>query len=305
MSQARTVHSQAAERRLIGVLLVLVSTAAIAVAPTAAKLALDAGSNTLTVVALRGVVGVVLVGALVAGSGQGFGVDRRTLEWCLYAGLWGALASYGFIGSVARIPISVAVPVFFAHPLLVAAASHRLGTERLTRRKLALALAVLAGIALVLGRDFDGLDPVGLGLAALAAAAACGMILSTARAQEHATSTQATFHLTAVTAAVLAATTTASDAWSFPSGVVGWLGLAGAGVGVTVGLLAFFAAFRFIGPVRATMLSNLEPLLSILFAVAVLGERLGPWQWCGAVLVIAALVLFEAPGRESRARDAA
>ncbi len=73
---------------------------------------------------------------------------------------------------------------------------------------------------------------------------------------------------------------------------------------MTVGLVAFFAAFRFIGPVRATMLSNVEPLLGVLFAVAVLGERLGSLQWAGVALVVAALVLFEAsPSRQGAARD--
>jgi drug/metabolite transporter (DMT)-like permease len=126
------------------------------------------------------------------------------------------------------------------------------------------------------------------------------MILLTARAQERATNLQVNFHMAVLTAASFAAGTTAAGAWSFPSGFVGWLGLFGAGAGLAVGLLAFFAAFPHIGPVRATMISNVEPLLSILVAVAALGESLGPWQWGGAALVIAALVLFEAPGREGR-----
>jgi drug/metabolite transporter (DMT)-like permease len=86
--------------------------------------------------------------------------------------------------------------------------------------------------------------------------------------------------------------------------MVGWLGLAGAGGGVTIGLVAFFAAFRFIGPVRATMLSNVEPLLGVLFAIAVLGERLTSLQWTGVALAVAALTLFEAsPLRQRAARD--
>lgn len=290
-------------RPLVGVLLVLASTAAIAAAPTAAKLALDAGGNTLTVVASRGAIGLALMGLLVAGSSGSIGAGRRTLVPCFYAGLFYAVATYGFIGSVARIPVSLAVPVFFAHPILVAAIWHWRGRERLTPRKLALALAALAGVAAVLGPERGTVDPAGVGLATLAAAAMCGMILFTARAQEHATSVQANLHMTAVAVAALAAVTTVGGAWSFPSGAVGWLGLAGAGV--TLGLLLFFAAFRHIGPVRATMVSNVETLLSSLFAVAVLGESLGPWQWGGVALVIAALVLFEAPERGERPADPA
>ena len=303
MAVPTDLTSQATRQPLIGIALVLASAVALAIAPTAAKLALDSGGNTLTVVALRGAIGLALMALLLAGSRQPFGVGRRTLAWCLCAGLFHALATYGFIGSVGYIPVSLAVPIVFTHPILVAVVSHWRGGERLTRRKLALALAALAGIALVLGREAGNLDPVGVGLAALAAAAVSGMILFIARAQEGATSTQANFHMTAVAVAALVAATIAGNAWSFPSGAVGWLGLAG--VGVTVGFLTFFAAFRHIGPVRATMLGNVEPLLSTLFAVAVLGERLGPWQWSGVVLVVVALGLFEAPERDRLPGNAA
>lgn len=297
-SGARATASPTAKRPIIGILLVLLSAAAVALSPTAAKLALDAGSNTLTVVAARGAIGVVLMGALIAGTGQGVRMGRPALLRCLAAGFFYAVTSYGFLGSVAYIPVSLAVLIFFTHPLLVAALAGAQGGERLTPRKLALALVALAGLALALAPEFVALDPVGVGLAALAAVAACGMILLTARAQEGATSNQVNLVMTGVTAAVFGAITTASGAWSFPSGAVGWLGLVATGVSVTVGLLAFFAAFRHIGPVRATMLSNVEPLLSVLVAVAVLGERLGPWQWGGVALVVAALVLFEVPKRE-------
>jgi drug/metabolite transporter (DMT)-like permease len=48
------------------------------------------------------------------------------------------------------------------------------------------------------------------------------------------------------------------------------------------------------------MLSNIEPLISILFAAAILGERLEPPQWAGVALVIGALVLFETVDRGRR-----
>lgn len=287
----------AARRPLVGVALVLLSSAAVAVAPTAAKLAFEGGSNTLTVVALRGAIGVALTAAVLGASGQGFRLAKRTYALCLGAGFAQALVSYGLIGSVARMPVGLAVLVFSTHAVLLAVVFHWRGSEPLTPRRSVLALAALAALALVLGKSFEELDATGVALAALASGAVCVSILLNAQAQREATSTQVNLCTMAVTLVVAAAVTTAADAWSLPSGWTGWLGVAGAGAGVTVGLLAYFAAFRHIGPVRATMLGNVEPLLSTLFAVAVLGERLGPWQWSGVVLVVVALGLFEAPER--------
>jgi drug/metabolite transporter (DMT)-like permease len=286
------------ERRLIGVLLVLLSGVAIAMVPIAAKLAFGAGGNTLTVVTLRGVVGLTLTAMLMAASGQAFGTTRRTFALSLRAGLAHALVSYGFIGSVAHMLASLAVLVYSTHPVLLAVISHWRGVQRLTVRKSVLALAVLAALSLVLGDGFHTLGMTGIGLGMLASVSVCGMILFSARAQHDATVMQVNLYTTAVAVVVLAAVTTASQAWSLPCGTVGWLGLAGAGVGVTIGLLAFFASFRFISPLRATMISNIEPLLGILFAVSALGEFLDATQWAGVGLVIVALVLFVAPPAE-------
>ena len=297
------------DERATGVLLVLVSTIAFAIGPTAAKLALDDGSSTLTVVTLRGVIAAALMTLLVPLSGQGFALDRRAWRWCLICGLFYSLTIYGFIASLAYVPVSTAVLVFFTHPILIAVIAHFRGGDRLTGRKLLLALAVLLGLALVLRPGSATLHPTGVTLAALAAIAMCGMILSSARAQEHATSTQVNLYATAASSIVFALLATTLGAWALPATVTGWLGITGAGVGIGIGLLTLFAALRRLGPVRAAMLSSAEPLVSILFAAAILGEHLDSPRWAGAALVVAALVLFETADRGrsmdeiSRTRD--
>lgn len=294
-------------QRLIGVLLVLLSGAAIAIVPTSAKFAFEAEANTLTLVTLRGVVGLVLMALFMAASSQSFRLPRRTFAPCAAAGMAHAVVAYGFIGSVAYIPVGLAVLVYATHPILLAVMFHWQGRERLTPRKLALAFTAFTALALVLGAGLNEPNIAGVALAALASLAVCGVILLGTRAQQDgATNAQVNLVMIAVATIVCGAITTAGDAWSLPAGASGWLGLVGAGGGVTVGLVAFFAACRFIGPVRATMLSNVEPLLGVLFAVAVLGERLSGLQWGGVALAVAALALFEVSAsryRSSRRPD--
>ena len=285
-------------KEAMGILLVLVSAVAFAIGPTSAKLALSNGSNPLTVISLRGLIGAALMALLIVMLRQGFRIDRHALRWCLYSGVFCSLMVYGLISSVAYIPVSVAVLIFFTHPILVAVISHWRGGDRLTPRKLLLACCALAGLALVVGAEFGSLDRTGMGLAALSAIAVCGMILCSARAQETATSTQVNFYVTGLTGLVFVPLTPLLSAWALPSNTVGWLGIAGAGIGIGIGLLTYFASFRYISPVRATMLSNLEPLVSILVAGVILGERLAPPQWAGVAMVIGALTLFEAVDRD-------
>jgi len=282
-------------RQATGVLLVLVSCAAFAISPSAARFAFEAGANTLTVATLRAGVGVVMLVGLIALTRERFGLPRAAWRPSLAAGVLSAVVGYGFIGAVAFIPVGLAMLVFFTHPLLIAGLWHFRGRERFTPRKLLLAFVVLGGLGLAIGTAFDGLDPRGIALAALASVAVTAMISFSARARQLAGSAQINLLVALVSVGLTGGVTTALGAWALPVGPAGWLGVVGAGLGTTLGLLTFLAAFRFISPVRATMLSNVEPLFGILFAMALLGETLGAWQWVGVALVIAGLVLFEQP----------
>ncbi|MCU0887864.1 MAG: DMT family transporter [Rubritepida sp.] len=279
-----------------GIPLVLGSAAAFAVAPVGARLAFEGGGNTLTVVALRGVVAAVLMALLILLLRQGFRLDRRAVAWTLVCGGFQGVAVAAFLGAVERVPVGVAVLVFFTHPFLLAAVGHWRGTEPLTGRRLMLMGVAFGGLALVVGAQPTALDPRGLAFAAISSVAIAGMILCVARAQAHASSTQVNLYATLVGTLGAGAVAAALGAWALPVGAGGWLGVLVAGLGVGLGVLAFFAALRHLSLVRASMLCCVEPLLAILLAAAILGEGLQPAQWLGALVVVGALALFEASG---------
>jgi drug/metabolite transporter (DMT)-like permease len=50
-----------------------------------------------------------------------------------------------------------------------------------------------------------------------------------------------------------------------------------------------------IGPSRASVLSSLEVLVTLVLAFLLLGERLAPQQWAGAALILGAVAFQNAP----------
>jgi len=74
-----------------------------------------------------------------------------------------------------------------------------------------------------------------------------------------------------------------------PGTALGLVGLAGVSITYLLGVLAFFAALIRIGPLKAALLAQLEPVVSILAAVLILGEQLSLAQGAGVVLVLGAL----------------
>ena len=59
----------------------------------------------------------------------------------------------------------------------------------------------------------------------------------------------------------------------------------------------YFLGLQHLEPTRAIIASCLEPVFSILLAALLLGEVLGPIQALGIILVLAAIVIVQRPGR--------
>jgi drug/metabolite transporter (DMT)-like permease len=63
----------------------------------------------------------------------------------------------------------------------------------------------------------------------------------------------------------------------------------------------YFAGLKYLEPTRAVVVSCLEPVFSIVIAAAALGEILRPLQTLGIVIVLAAIVVVQLPGKTSEA----
>ena len=79
--------------------------------------------------------------------------------------------------------------------------------------------------------------------------------------------------------------------WPQTSG--GWLAVLGIALLSTVlAITLYFAGLERIGPVRASTLSTIEPLCTVVLAAAVLDETFAPVQLAGGALILIATVLI-------------
>jgi drug/metabolite transporter (DMT)-like permease len=67
-----------------------------------------------------------------------------------------------------------------------------------------------------------------------------------------------------------------------------------AAVSTVVSMIAFLAGMALVGPSRASVLSSLEVLVTLVLAFLLLGERLTPPQWAGAALILGAVAFQNA-----------
>jgi drug/metabolite transporter (DMT)-like permease len=78
---------------------------------------------------------------------------------------------------------------------------------------------------------------------------------------------------------------------SFHFGTLTWLGFGFAVVGpLFLTNILWFTAISRVGPSRASLYSNLQPAIGVLFAIVLLGEHLTRWEVIGGLLIVGAVV---------------
>jgi len=204
--------------------------------------------------------------------------------------------------AVSLMPVTFAILFFYTYPFFTGLAAALLGDERFTWR-LGLALAAaFAGLALVLGVGAQPPHPAGLAAAIGAALAFAGAVVLTPKLAPGLAAPLRTFYMVATTAAIFLAVAAATRNVAPPDSSSGWLGLAGLGVLYAAGITGLFLLLPLLGPVRSSVVLNLEPVAVAVIAWAALGEALTPAQLIGALVVIAAVIFFQgtAPSRVAR-----
>jgi drug/metabolite transporter, DME family len=268
----------------------------------------DAGVDSLTLVTWRAALGAVVVGIYIAFRFALAGVRPRSLRslpardrWFLGAAIVAnmALNLAAFI-AFERITIALTLLVFYLYPAGVALASVLWFGERLDRtRWIALAVS-LGGMVLVMAGagSLGRIDPVGIGLAFVAALAQMFYVLAARHGFANVPGPQA------------AATTMAGAAALYvllglALGTAGTLGtplassasivpvvLAGV-IGAGVPTLAFITGIRRLGPSKAAIIATLEPVVGVGLAAWLLAEQPAPIQLVGGALILAAAVLLQ------------
>lgn len=289
-----------ARRQLVGGALVVLSAAAIAVVPTLARFAYDGGSNTLTVITSRSIVTAICCFLVVIALRRPFAIGRGALGISLGLGVLYAVHLYGLLESVHYLPVNMVILIFYLHPMIVGVMAILAGRETMGWKSFGALVAALVGLGLAVGFSFGALNFFGVTLVLMAAAIAAVVIIGGSHAMKNCDSLVVTCYMMLSAAVTLATFGLVQGGVDWPATLSGWVGCSGVAITYTIGTITFFAAIPLLGAVRAAMISNLEPVLGILFAMAVLGETVSPLQGLGIVTVIGSIFAMEAGRRPAR-----
>jgi drug/metabolite transporter (DMT)-like permease len=266
---------------LAGVLLCAASAAAFGAMAVFGKLAFEAGVGVITVLAIRFSLSAAVLAPL--------GAVGYAAQSALY-----------FL-ALERVDAGLVALLLYTFPALVTLGAVALGRDRLDGTRVASIGLAFGGLVLVL---FTGgpaeIAPLGV-VFALAAALVYTVYILSSEPVVHDVDPRTLAGLVCTGgAATYLVAGIASGELSLDFAPIGWLWLAGiVGVSTVAAIVLFFAGLARVGPSRASIISTVEPLVTVSLAFMVFGEQLGATQLLGGALVLASVVLLQTRGEHS------
>ena len=258
-------------------------------------LAIDGGSNPLTVVTARTIVTVLLLVAWLRFAGVALAMPRRDVALAVLIAIPLSINNYLLNAAFAEIPVPLAVLIFYLWPAITTAASWALGRERFRWRTAAGLAAAFAGVALALDVEFTAAQTRGVWFALGASLTWSLCFLLTGHFFHGRDTRPPTLYMTLTALAFFVAACVITGDVRLPQTPAGWSGMSSVGFFYAFALIGLFAATARIGPMRAGFYMNFEPIAALLLAALILGQTLAPIQLAGAALVICALFVFRPP----------
>jgi drug/metabolite transporter (DMT)-like permease len=263
------------------------------------KLAFDDGVTVGTLLAVRFALAALLFWGIVFATGAAREIrsmTHRDIGIAIGLGAFGYAAQAGcFFAALERIDASLLALLLYTFPSMVAVTAIILRRERADKTRLAALAIASAGLVLVLANAKAGaLDGAGALLALGAAMVYTTYILvSQGIAGRIRPSVLSALVCTGAAVSLTVGSALLGDLRPGEVSIEGWGWLASIAVVCTVVAVSlFFAGLKRVGPTTASILSTVEPMVTVLLAFLVFGELLGPPQLVGGAFVIAAVLVL-------------
>ena len=304
---------------LIAALLVAVSAACFGAMAIFGRQAYAAGVDIFGILMPRFVIAAAALWAAVAWV-RPILPERGRLPGLALMGAGYVAQSFCFFAALTYIPAGMVALLLYLFPLFVVLLSWALRHESLDARKLTALFVCSIGTVLTLGSDTlspgsaAGLDPRGVALAVGAAGIYAIYIVAGTRITRGVDPLVSTAVILSSAAVLLCAIVAVRTGMGQPARLAqtagGWLAvLAIALVSTSIAVGCFVVGLKHLGASRTALISTLEPVVTVVLAMAFLGERLAVLQWLGGALVLGGALLLALhrpqPAAPPEAADAA
>ena len=276
--------------RIIGIILIAISAASFGTLAIFGRYATANGIDTYTLLFLRFGLSAILMGALLILRRESFPRGRTLLQLIGMGAIGYVGQSFSYLTAIKYASPGLVALLLYLYPVFVAVLSSLVLHEKITRLKGTALLIALLGMALTINPQGGQIPGILLALSA-ALIYSVYIIVGTHVMQSVSALQSSTVIFTS--AGLVYAGLMAANGPHWPVGVTGWWIITGVVLIATViPVVTFLAGLQRIGPTNASMLSTLEPVVTVVLAAVLFNDALKPITLLGGCLILTAVILL-------------
>ena len=276
--------------RILGIVLIVISAASFGTLAVIGRFAYADGMDVTTLLFLRFSIAAVLMFIWMKLRREPLPRGRTLLQLAGMGGLGYVGQSFCFMSAINYASTGLVALLLYLYPVFVAVLTVFVQKSKLTSRTvLALLLATLgAGLT----ANPKGGQWLGIVLAVSAALIYAVYIIVGSGVMQKVTAVQSSFVIFA-SAALVFGVLTAVRGPHWPATQNGWLAVGGIAVIATmIPVATFLGGLKIIGATDASLLSTLEPVVTVILASLIWGESIDQKMLIGGILILSAVVLI-------------
>ena len=277
-------------KRITGILLIAISAASFGTLAIFGRFLYADGVDTFTMLFLRFGIAALLMTFILFIRKESLPQGKILLQLVGMGAVGYVGQSFSYLTAIQYASAGLVALLLYLYPMFVFILSVIVLHEKATWIKIAALLLALVGTALTV--DPAGGQAKGVLLAISAALIYSVYIIVGTNVMKHVSAMQSSLVIFASAGIVYGIFTVINGA-HFPTTSTGWLQVAGIVLVATViPVITFLAGLERIGPTNASMLSTLEPVVTVLLAAWIFSEHLETITILGGGLILIAVILL-------------
>jgi drug/metabolite transporter (DMT)-like permease len=279
--------------KIKGIFYIAIASIAFGIMPILAKLAYKGGANAINTLALRFTFSSIILFIYIKTKKLSLRVSKEQIKLILFMGVIGySMTSILLFVSYNYIDVGIAGMILHTYPLMVMILSIIIYKEKFKLKKFLYLMVTTIGVFIMLDVKVGNINTVGVILVLLSALCYAIYVLGASNDKvKNIDSYVMTFYISIISAIVGSTTGIVTNSFNNPINFYGIIAiLLIAFISTVVALMAFLKGVKLIGPTNSAIFSALEPIVSLVLGVIVLGESISIKIIIGSTIIIFAMI---------------
>lgn len=279
--------------KIKGIFYIAIASIAFGIMPILAKLAYKGGANPINTLALRFTFASIILFIYIKTKKLSLRVSKEQIKLILFMGVIGySMTSILLFIAYNYIDVGIAGMILHTYPLMVMILSIIIYKEKFKIKKFLYLMVTTIGVFIMLDIKVGSINTIGVVLVLLSALCYAIYVLGASNDKvKNIDSYVMTFYISIISAIVGSTTGIVTNSFNNPINFYGIISiLLIAFISTVVALMAFLKGVKLIGPTNSAIFSALEPIVSLVLGVIILGESISFKIIIGSTIIILAMI---------------